>query len=209
MANRRPYRSSLREERAEQTRLKIREAARSLFVANGFTETTVADIAAAAGVAPQTIYSVFGTKGAIVAAILESIEDGAEMDRRAAEIFAASDARTQLSLFVTWICTLFETAAPVLQAALNAMGDPDVAAMTALGDERRLDGCRRLTAVWAKQGALRQPLDATSAAEQFWLLTGPENYLAATDGLKWSPAAYQEWLGTWLRRELLKPDHAD
>ena len=61
MSTDRPYRSTLREERARETRLRIRKSARRLFAARGFAETTIAQIAKDAGVAPQTVYAVFGS----------------------------------------------------------------------------------------------------------------------------------------------------
>src|SRR5438105_10523175 len=61
----RRYRSALRDERAADTRARIVTAARDLFAARGFADTTVALIAARAGVAQPTVYAVFGSKGAI------------------------------------------------------------------------------------------------------------------------------------------------
>ena len=129
MSTERPYRSKLREERAEETRLRIRAAARDLFAANGFTDTTINRIAERAGVAPQTVYAVFGSKGGIVASMLEEAEDSAEYSARVSEMAAEESPWRQLRLFVAWIRALFETGAPVLRAALEARYDPDVAAL--------------------------------------------------------------------------------
>ena len=82
----RPYQSTLREERALETRLRIRKSARKLFAAKGLTETTINEIAEDAGVAPQTVYSVFGSKGGIVAAILEDLQETAGESTCIAEI---------------------------------------------------------------------------------------------------------------------------
>ena len=42
------------------TRTRIIDAARDLFVEQGYARTTIADIARAADVAPQTVYWAFG-----------------------------------------------------------------------------------------------------------------------------------------------------
>jgi len=203
MSTRRPYNSSVRDERAAETRLRIREAARHLFSANGFVETTIAEIAASAGVATQTVYAVYRTKGAIVASILDSIEEAADIDSHAAGIFGANDAHVQLTLFVSWIRTLFEDSAPVLRAAFKALGDPHVAAFASSGDTRRRQGCIELTTMWSKRDALREGLDPSEAAQVLWLLTGPEQYLAAVDRLGWTPDDYEQWLSSLLKQELL------
>ena len=63
------YSSPLRRQRAADTRDRIAVAARELFAVNGFAGTTIAGIAAKAGVSVQTVYATFGTKGAIVSAL--------------------------------------------------------------------------------------------------------------------------------------------
>ena len=55
-------RSSYRQVQAAATRERIADAARRLFAANGYGSTSIEAIAAAAGVAVRTVYSVFGTK---------------------------------------------------------------------------------------------------------------------------------------------------
>lgn len=200
----RPYRSNLREEQALETRLRIRKSARKLFASKGFTTTTVNEIAEDAGVAPQTVYSVFGTKGGIVAAILEDLQESAGESPRVAEMVAEEDPYRQLRLFVSWIRTLFEQGAPIVRATLAAQGDPDVAALADRGDQNRRYGTRELTGMWASNGALRDGIEHEDAAQRLWLLTSAEQYLLATDKLGWSPDQYEQWLGDLLERELLK-----
>jgi AcrR family transcriptional regulator len=205
MSTNRPYRSTLREERARDTRLRIRKSARKLFAAYGFFETTIAQIAADAGVAPQTIYAVFGSKGGIVGEMLEDLEESADLDTWVAKIIAEADPHCQLRIFVSMNRTLFEEGAPILRAAMAARSEPDVAAMAERGDANRRFGTTQLTQMWSHNDVLRNGLEATDAAERLWLLTSVEQYLLATDGLGWSPDRYQQWLGDLLDQELLEP----
>lgn len=205
MSTDRTYRSSLRDERALETRSLIRDSARNLFTANGFSETTINEIAQDAGVAPQTIYAVFGSKSGVVAAILEDLKESAGRAARAAEMVAEEDPRKQLRLFVSWIRTLFEQGAPLIQAALDARSAPEVAALIDNEDENRYRGTGEITEIWARKGVLRGDLEQDEAAKLLWLLTSVEQYLLATDRLGWNADEYEKWLGDLLERELLKP----
>lgn len=205
MSTGRPYQSTLREQRARETRLRIRESARRLFAIRGFAETTIAQIAEDAGVAPQTVYAVFQSKGGIVSEMLEDLEDSADRENWVARMTAEEDPHRQLRIFVSWIRTLFEQGAPILRAAIAARSDPDVAALIDRGDANRRFGCTRLTQMWASKGELRNALDPAEAAERLWLLTSVEQYLLATDSLGWSADHYERWLGDLLDLGLLEP----
>src|SRR3954451_15005014 len=66
----RVYRSELRQQQAEQTRSRILTAAAELFAADGYARTTLAKIAAAAGVSPETVQG-HGPKAALLVAAIE------------------------------------------------------------------------------------------------------------------------------------------
>src|SRR5512144_822714 len=73
--------STYRQEQAAATRVRIAQAARRLFAANGYRPTTMDAIAAEAGVAPRTVYTTFGAKREILSAICEQwlADSGAPM----------------------------------------------------------------------------------------------------------------------------------
>jgi AcrR family transcriptional regulator len=205
MSTPRSYRSSLRVEQADETRRRIRQSARDLFIAQGFSNTTVVQIAKGAGVAPQTVYSVYQSKGGVVRAMLEDLEEVADQKGWEAKIRAEPHPPRQLELFVRWIRTLFELGAPVLRASIPAMADPNVSAFHAQGDANRLGAATALADHWAQAGALRRDLAPSAAAERLWLLTSSGQFLIAIDVLNWTPDAYERWLTEILQRELFAP----
>ncbi|MFC0540451.1 TetR/AcrR family transcriptional regulator [Kutzneria chonburiensis] len=76
MTTGRRYHSPRREQDAAETRRDILRAAAELFATNGYARVTVADIARAAGVAQQTVYSSAGSKSDILDEVLsEAIKD--------------------------------------------------------------------------------------------------------------------------------------
>ena len=70
--SRRPYSSQLRDEQARNTRRRILDAARELLLANGYTATTIEQIAATAAVSVQTVYNAVGNKAVIAGAVYDA-----------------------------------------------------------------------------------------------------------------------------------------
>src|SRR4051812_27461813 len=109
----RPYRSERRREQAEQTRTRILDAAGELFVDGGFAGTSVAAIAGRAGVSAETVYQAFGSKPALLDALVRRaarLGDEAPIPEQAGPqaIAAESDQRTQLQLFAADIVRRLE-----------------------------------------------------------------------------------------------------
>lgn len=76
-APRRPYRSTRRAEQAARTRADIVAAATRLFADEGWASTTMAKVAAEAGVAVETVYQRFKNKAALLRAAVDATVGGA------------------------------------------------------------------------------------------------------------------------------------
>src|SRR5262245_21376715 len=70
-AKRRPYKSPVRAEAADDTRLRILASAKKLFSRRGIDAVTIAQIAGKADVAGSTVYAVFKSKEGILRALME------------------------------------------------------------------------------------------------------------------------------------------
>src|SRR5947208_15658101 len=81
----RPYDSPRRREQAAATRREILEAAQRLFERDGYAATTMAAIAAEAGVALKTIYVAFETKSGVLRALWNLTLRGDEGEAPVAE----------------------------------------------------------------------------------------------------------------------------
>ena len=76
-ARNRPYRSPRRDQQALETRRTIAQAALALFTEQGFSETSIREVAERASVSEQTIYKAFGDKvGLLSEAAAQYIETG-------------------------------------------------------------------------------------------------------------------------------------
>jgi AcrR family transcriptional regulator len=204
----RRYRSALRDERAADTRARIVTAARDLFAARGFADTTVARIADRAGVAQPTVYAVFGSKGAIMRELLARLEDDADAARWRSRLESENDPVRKLEHYAAWHRQLFSTNRDVLAAAIKAGSDPAVVELREQGDRSAYDWLRPLVRSIAEAGALAPGLTEQRAQERTWIITGPELYFRITDGCGWPDEEYERWLAQMLCAQLLDPRYA-
>lgn len=198
----RSYRSPVREQLAADTRGRIAAAARDLFAAHGFSGTTVASIAARAGVATPTVYATFGSKGAIVRALLARMEDDANNTEWVERMAQESDPHAKLEAFAAWTTALFSSSKVLIQAA-NAAADPGMVTLREEGNRHRREGLRVIIGALDRGNALASGLSEERALDRAWMLTGIEFYLSATDGCGWSDEEYREWLTSLLQQQLL------
>lgn len=200
---RQPYRSPVRQQRAADTRRRIIAAASALFAEHGFTGTTVATIAARAGVAAPTVYATFGSKGAIVRALPAQLEQDADGAGWAQRITQETDPPAKLAAFAGWTTALLSSSRSVIAAARGAAADPAIIELRDEGDRHRREGLRALVAALAHIKALAPGLSQEHALDRAWMLTGVELYLSATDGCRWSDKEYEQWLTALLQQQLL------
>lgn len=207
---RRAYRSARRQQSAADTRSAILAAAQAAFLRDGWTRTTIASIAREAAVAPETVYSVFGSKRALIQALVSGAVRGAASDVPLLQqaipraIGAASDQSTQISLFAGDIVAVLERVAPLVAVVREAArAEPELGQLY-----RDLHaGRRRNLAFFAEALASRGPLRGGMGTEEataiVWRLTSPEMFTLARNVEGLSAADYRQWLETSLRRLLL------
>lgn len=199
----RRYASDLRQHQAELTRRTILEAARTLFVARGYPAVTMQEVARAAGVSYQTLYSQFGGKLqlAIELCDLETPHVGptvAMLD----DVDAEADPVAWLHLLATFARRLYEPCAEVLRF-MRQSGDADLQARyraIQAGRFQRLTGfAPRLVA----SGRLSSALAGAAAIDVAWSLTSPETYESYVLDRGWSADRFEAWLSAALVQLLL------
>jgi AcrR family transcriptional regulator len=176
-----------------QTRRLIVEAARALFSSRGYAETSIEAVAEEAGVSPRTVYSVFGNKKTLLAAICEAWLAEAGIPAAIAEGMQTRDLRKRLQLIAMSSRKQWELergTRALLQGA--AASDADVARMLAGWIEERARNWRMVVAGLEDQ--LRPGVDAKRAAGLIRALSGAEVYFELVHGEGWSPSDYEAWL---------------
>jgi AcrR family transcriptional regulator len=204
----RGYRSERRREQAEQTRERVLDAAGRVFVERGFDATSVAVIAEAAAVSPETIYARFGTKRALLTELVARAArgpDGAPILEQAGAraVAEASDPREQLRIFADDIGRRLERASPLVAVvAAAALGDPELGALLERIHAARRTNLAALVRLLEANGPLALGTDA--ATELVWALTSPELHRLLTHVRGWGRRRYCAWLVEALTAALLR-----
>ena len=203
----RPYDATRRRQQAAENRRKIIDAAHELFVDKGYGTTTIAEIAAAAGVAVQTVYATFGNKPTLLHRVWDVAVGGDEQDVHVLErpetraILDEPDLAVRFVRFAAFNTVIMRRTARLRLAVQAATGaDPAAAALLVDIDRARVKAmgvhARRAAATGqlaVPEQECRDVLFATTDGSLWHNLVGLRG---------WSNERYASWLGR-LWREML------
>ncbi|MFI5511430.1 TetR family transcriptional regulator [Mycobacterium sp. NPDC051804] len=195
----RSYRSTLRQQQAEATRVRVLAAAAELFATAGYARTTLAKIAAAAGVSAETVQGQ-GPKAALLIAAIEYAGFGVvgeenvfnlEVGRHLLTIEDLDGALDYVAQTATDIHLRTAPLAPALFGGANA-DDELERFMDDLFASIKLQ-MRRVLDVFRDRGWLRADVPFDELLETTVVVCSVETYLRITrrDGL--SADAYRRW----------------
>jgi AcrR family transcriptional regulator len=214
---RRPYDATRRRERAEQerrtTRTRVLAAATRLFVAEGYTGTTMAGIAREAGVALQSVYAAGRSKADLLHAAVDRAVAGDDQEvlvheRPAFTALAAEpDPVRQTQLMAALLGEIQERSEPIQAAYREAAAvDTTVAASLEAAHRRRLEAFRAIVAMLPGD-RLRHPLD--QSVDTVWAIASTEVFLLLRTVRGWTWEQIREWLARTLADVLLTSQEED
>ncbi len=176
------------------------DAARELFVANGWAATGMREVAAAAGVATETVYSHFSSKRGLLRAVADAAVVGDDapvplaerpeflalgQGRRPARIRAAARLLTAVQVRTGAVASLLRQAAPA---------DEQIAEMLRATRERqRADVATALELITGR-------VPTRAEVDGVWAMASPEVYLLLVDESGWTPEQYEVWVAQTLDR---------
>jgi AcrR family transcriptional regulator len=208
----RRYESVHRQEQARLTRRAILDAAGKLFVDPGYAATPLTAIATEAGVAIQTVYKVFGSKKALLSALVDITVAGDDEpvplpDRQfATDIRALADARAKLARYAIHLTETHARQAHVMLALAGAAtADPDAAAIWRKNLDERRQGMTMFAADLASAGQLRPDHSVGTAADVLWLAMDVRNYDWLVRERGWTPEQFQRWYVDTVAAAILTP----
>jgi AcrR family transcriptional regulator len=206
MSTPREYDRSRRVEAARLTRRRILEAARRQFLAHGYHGTSVADLARAAGVSPQTIYNSLGAKAQVLKAVYDMLLAGddepiAMNDRpEIARVRRQRSLPATLRAYAAVSATIVGRVGPLIGVVLadGAGPDADLRSFLATIDSERRVGNSGVVQHAADRFGLPEGVSRHLLVDHVWTLTSAETADRLVRRCGWSLASYERWLAASL-----------
>lgn len=208
----RSYDASGRLELARARRLAVVVAARDLFERQGFRQTTIAAIAAHAGVSAESIYKGFRSKAGLAKAVFDLVIAGDDEPLPVAQrpamhaLTDEPDVRRKISMFVQGLAQRQARSASVqilirdgrhvddsLIPIWEKLTDEGMVGMTMLGGHLR------------QTGQLRDGIDLEEVRDVLWNYLAIDTYERLVLHQHWPPEKYAQWLTDAITNTICSP----
>ena len=205
----RRYDNTRRRAQSQATRRKVIDAARELFIDQGYPATTIEAIADAADTPLPTLYRHFGSKRALLKAVLDSAFGGddepiAFVDRPAVQsALAEAEPERLINAFAQIGRELMERSAAVQHVlATAATVDPEANELLAEIRRQRHTGQSRIIAALARHDALDRGVARSELEDIVYALLSPDLYRVLTVERGWTSHRYEAWIARLLKTTL-------
>jgi AcrR family transcriptional regulator len=206
----RRYDSPRRRQQAHENRRRILAAAHELFVGKGYGSTTITEVAAAAGVAVETVYAAFRNKPTLLHRAWDLAVGGDEQDVHLLDrpemrsVLDEPDLRARLARFATVNTAIMRRTAPLRLAIQGAAGtDTAAAELVAEIDRARLSAM----GVHARAAAATRQLRVSEeeCRDVLFATTDGSLWHNLVERRGWSDERYAAWLGGMWAATLVDP----
>jgi AcrR family transcriptional regulator len=201
----RSYDASRRREQARARRLAVVLAARDLFERDGFRLTTIAAVAARAGVSAESIYKSFGSKAALAKAAFDITVAGDDepvpvADRPAMRaVRDEPDVRRKIEMFVGGLAHRQARSAHVQILIRDGRHvDESLAPVWSKLDDEALVGMTMLARHLVESGQLRDGIDVDEVRDVLWNYLAIDTYERLVLSRGWPLQRYADWLSRTL-----------
>jgi AcrR family transcriptional regulator len=191
----RTYRSARREQGAAQTRQDILETARELFIAQGYAQVTMGQIARAAGVATKTLYASVGTKTELLHALLAGDVAESRTTGLYDEVLRCTDLASAVACLARGTRSNTERFASSIDLLYSSMASDEKARQVwdyVVGQYRQAlrEAAQHLVGI----GVVAPHLDTDGTADRLWLCFGLSAWRSLVVDCGWSYDAAEQLL---------------
>ena len=183
---------------AAQTRAVVLDAAARLFGELGWADTSMRHVAKAAGVSMETVYAGFGSKGDLLAAVMDVAVVGDDLpiplaQRDVAFVLGTGTRDERVANAASMSAAISSRTCELVQALTQGSAtDASLARRLAELDARR----RAEIADYFEQVASRAP--TVLELDEVWLLTSAEVFHLLVHRSGWTPEQHKHWLANRL-----------
>ena len=203
------YRGDGRHARSARSRALILDAAHRAFVERGYVGTTIEAIAERAGVSVQTVYAAFGSKRALLGAVLDATIVGDYDDVPLIErdwvstLEAIVDCRQAAMHLGAGVVSVLTRTAPIYAVLSRAAADPGLVPILDENRRRRHRDVEGLVSILARNGLVRDGITASDGTDILFAIASEDVYLLLVGDCAWSVAQVQTWMSEAIERLLL------
>jgi AcrR family transcriptional regulator len=200
----RSYQQKARAEAAAETRRRIIDVTREQLARAPLENVGLPEIAAAAGVARSTVYTIFGSREGLMIAVAEDLLDRGGFARigmalRGPDVVQAFETSIDVAM------EMYSQEHAVSQALLSLSAvDRDASSAAARLNSGRRGGMQKLAERMRDQGVLRDDVTVDEAADILWIITSFETFEQLYRGRGLTPKQVGERLMAITRRTLYK-----
>jgi AcrR family transcriptional regulator len=187
------------------TRERILTAARELLEQRAWAGVGLGEVARAAGVSRQAIYLHFGSRAALLLALVDYVDEVEGLAELVARVDDASSGAEQLDR-LAWLNSVYEPRIRSVVIAHDAARRHDADLEQAWQDrmERRRSLYRRTVRRLEAERALAAGLTRKDAVDLIWALLGPRVHEDLVGDRGWSARRYETHMRNVLRGALLR-----
>ena len=186
---------------AQQNRDRVLAVASRLFIAQGYSATSIDQIAAEAGLSVRTVFAGFTSKINLLKHVVDTaiVGDSDEVPlHQRPSMRAVHDASTADEAYERLADTFVEVAERVyaIYAVVHgaAAADRDIAELERRLDAQRLTGVQYLAATFAERLAITDPAATVYIGDTLWTLGSPLQYRLLVQQRGWSSQQYRDWM---------------
>lgn len=192
---------------------KIAAAATSLFCDQGYVDTTMASIAAAAGVAVQTLYLRHGSKAAVLSAALDVAiagdADPVVLEDRPDDFYVRAmeepDAGRAIAIWARGARSICDRSHRLYEVIRSASADPDVAEVLDKNRNDRAAGHRALADALTTKAGYDSSVPSQRAADLLYALGTEDAYLLFIVDRGWDVDEWERWVVDTVSAQILLP----
>ncbi|MFE6510163.1 TetR/AcrR family transcriptional regulator [Nocardioides sp. NPDC057767] len=191
----------LRAAKVAETQERILDAARTLFVRDGYHATALTAVADRARVGHRTVYVRFGTKAALLRSVVDVAVGGDAEQRTVGEREWFQTALTgpalpdRIEALVGGIADLMGRAGDLFEVVLQAQAsEPELAEAFQAGRVDTRELLRRFVRAARADGLLSEAADPVWQEETVALACQAETYLLLRRTTGWGSAEFRDWL---------------
>lgn len=179
-----------------------------LFVERGYVETTMADIASAAGVAVQTLYLRFGGKPALLASVFDravagDTADVAILDREwVGDLRRTSEFSDAARLIVSNALFILERSTPLYTRIEQASADPEIAELLSETKRRKYETVGALAQMLRAKAGFDRRISLSRTTDMLYSMGSEELFRILCFERGWSRKQWEDFVLSTITQHL-------